>query len=182
MLHSLVYIKMCMNHINKSNFIRAKFTQRTLKNLTNHLTPFKCHFGRLIKMVAPLAKIKQVFKVEKLNPQQEETIKSLLHLIKEKNKYTYWYYLSHWECKNCKKARIFITFHNYTCWFRHAGLKSALPKQKSNMHTKHVISLGRKRSQRSCIFDWKQANVIRWTHGWWKRESMRITRCLPTMI
>ena len=46
---------------------------------------------------------------------------------------------------------------------------------------KHVISLGRKRSQRSCIFDWKQANVTRWTHGWWKRESMRITRGLPTM-
>ena len=68
---------MCMNHINKSNFIRAKFTQRTLKNLSNHLTPFKCHFGRLIKMVAPFAKIKQVFKVEKLIPQQEETIKGL---------------------------------------------------------------------------------------------------------
>ena len=29
-------------------------------------------------MAAPMAKIKQVFKVEKLNPQQEETIKSLL--------------------------------------------------------------------------------------------------------
>ena len=26
-------------------------------------------------MVAPMAKIKQVFKVEKLNPQQEETVK-----------------------------------------------------------------------------------------------------------
>ena len=24
-------------------------------------------------------------------------------------------------------------------------------------------------------------NVARWTHGWWKRESMRITRGLPTM-
>ena len=35
--------------------------------------------------------------------------------------------------------------------------------------------MGRKRPQRSCIFDWKQANVTRWTHRWWKRESMRIT-------
>ena len=42
--------------------------------------------------------------------------------------------------------------------------------------------MGRKRSQRSCIFDWKQANLTRWTHGWWKRESMRITRGLPTML
>ena len=41
--------------------------------------------------------------------------------------------------------------------------------------------MGKKRSQRSCIFDWKQANVTRWTHGWWKRESMRINRGLPTM-
>ena len=32
------------------------------------------------------AKIKQVCNVEKLNPQQEETIKSLLHLIKLNNK------------------------------------------------------------------------------------------------
>ena len=80
MLHSLVYIKICINHIKQSNFIRAKFTQRTPKNWTNHLTPFKCHFRRLIKMVVPMAKIKQVFKVEKLNPQQEDTIKSLLHL------------------------------------------------------------------------------------------------------
>ena len=55
------------------------------------------------------------------------------------------------------------------------------PKLNSNTHTLHVISLSRKRSQRSCIFDWKQANVTRWTHGWWKRESMRITRGLPTM-
>ena len=50
MLHSLVYIKICMNHINQSNFILAKFTRKTLKDWTNHLTPFKCHFGRLIKM------------------------------------------------------------------------------------------------------------------------------------
>ena len=35
-------------------------------------------------MAAPTAKIKQVFKVEKLNPQQEENIKSLLHIIKKK--------------------------------------------------------------------------------------------------
>ena len=41
-----------------------------------------------------MAKIKQVFIVEKLNPQQEETIK-----------------------------RIFKTFHNNTCWFRHVGMK-----------------------------------------------------------
>ena len=39
MLHSLVYIKISMNHINQSNFIRAKFTGRTLKKWTNHLTP-----------------------------------------------------------------------------------------------------------------------------------------------
>ena len=39
MLHSLVYIKISMNHINQSNFIRAKFTRRTLKKWTNHLTP-----------------------------------------------------------------------------------------------------------------------------------------------
>ena len=52
MLHSLVYIKICMNHIEQSNFIRAKFTRRTLKDWTNHLTPFKCHIGRLIKMAA----------------------------------------------------------------------------------------------------------------------------------
>ena len=37
-------------------------------------------------MAAPKAKIKQVFKVEKLNPQLEETIKRLLHLITVKNK------------------------------------------------------------------------------------------------
>ena len=38
---------------------------------------------------APIAKMKQVFKVEKLNPQQEETIKSLkLHLIKLNNIFT----------------------------------------------------------------------------------------------
>ena len=72
-------------------FHRAKFTRRTLKNWTNHLTPFKCHFGRLIKMAAPMAKLKQIFKVEKLNPQKEESIKSLLHWIKLNNKYTYWY-------------------------------------------------------------------------------------------
>ena len=56
--------------------------------------------SRLIKMAVPMAKIKQVFIVEKLNPQQEETIKSLLHLIKLNNKYTYWYYLSHREYKH----------------------------------------------------------------------------------
>ena len=63
------------------------------------------------------------------------------------------------------------------------GLKSAPSKQKSSTHTEHVISLGRKRSQRSCIFDWKQANIAKKTHGWWKRESIRITRGhgLPTM-
>ena len=54
-------------------------------------------------MAAPMAKIKQVFDVKKLNPQQEETIKSLLHLMKLNNKYTYWYYLSHREYNNCKK-------------------------------------------------------------------------------
>ena len=41
-------------------------------------------------MAAPMAKIKQVFKVEKLNPQKNETIKSILHLITWNNKYTYW--------------------------------------------------------------------------------------------
>ena len=46
----------------------------------------------------------KVFKVEKLNPQQEETIKSLLHLLKLNNKYIYWYYLSHREYNNCKKS------------------------------------------------------------------------------
>ena len=47
-------------------------------------------------MEAPIAKMKQVFEVEKLNPQQDETIKSLkLHLIKLNNKYAFWYYLSH---------------------------------------------------------------------------------------
>ena len=63
------------------------------------------------------------------------------------------------------------------------GLKSAPSKQKSITHTEHVISLGRKRSQRSCIFDWKQANIARKTHGWWKRGSIKITRGhgLPTM-
>ena len=60
-------------------------------------------------------------------------------------------------------------------------LKSAPPKQKSNTHTLHVISLGRKELQRLCIFNWKQANVVRLPHGWWKRESMRIIRGLPTM-
>ena len=129
MLHSLVYIKISINHINQSNLIRAKFTRITLKNWTNLLTPFKYHFGRLIKMAAPIAKIKQVFKVEKFNPQQEEIIKSLLHVIKLNNKYTYW------EYDNCKRARVFITFHNNRCWFRHVGLKSSPPKQKSNTHT-----------------------------------------------
>ena len=47
-----LYIKICMNHINQSNFIRANFTRRILKDWTNHLTPFKCHIGRLIKMAA----------------------------------------------------------------------------------------------------------------------------------
>ena len=136
MQHSLVYIKICMNldHLNLSNFVRAKFTRRTLKDWTNHLTSFKFHFGRLIKIAAPMAKIKQVFKVEKLNPQQEETIKTLFHLIKLNNKYTYWYYLSHQEYNNCKNAGIFIIFHNNTCWFCHVGLKSAPPKLKSNTH------------------------------------------------
>ena len=64
---------------------------------------------------APIAKIKQVSKVEKFNPQQEETIKSLLHLIKLNNSYTFWYYLSHREYNNCKKARNFITIHNNNC-------------------------------------------------------------------
>ena len=132
-------------------------------------------------MAAPMAKIKQVFKVEMLNLQQEATIKSPLYLFKLNNRYTYWYYLSHREYDNCKKARIFITFHNNTCWSRHVGLKSVPPKQKSNTHTYHVISLGRKKSKRSCIFDWKQANITQRTHGWWKRESMRITCGLPTM-
>ena len=49
-----------------------------------------------------MAKIKQVFKVEKLNPQQEETIKRLLHLFKLNNKYTNWDYLSHREYNKCK--------------------------------------------------------------------------------
>ena len=35
-----------------------------------------------------MAKIKQIFKVEKLNQQQEDTIKLLLHLIKLNNKHT----------------------------------------------------------------------------------------------
>ena len=73
-----------------------------------------------------MAKVKrQVFKVEKLNPQQEETIKSLLHIIKLNNKYTYWYYLSHLniiEHNNCKKR---TDLHNIPlqhmlippCWF-----------------------------------------------------------------
>ena len=65
--------------------------------------------------------------------------------------------------------------------FHLSKIHSENPKLKSNTHTQHVISLGRKRSQRSCIFDWKQANVTRWTHGWWKRELMGITRGLPTM-
>ena len=52
-------------------------------------------------MAAPMAKIKQVFKVEKLNSQQEETSKSFLHLIKVKIKYTYKYYLSYREYNTC---------------------------------------------------------------------------------
>ena len=141
MLHSLVYINIYMNHINQSNLIRAKFTRITLKSWTNHLTPFKCHFGRLVKMAALIAKIQQVFKVGKFNPQREEIIKTLLHLIKLNNEYTYWYYLSHLEYDNCKRARLFITFHNNTCWFRHVDLKSAPPKQKSNTHTLHSFDI-----------------------------------------
>ena len=53
-------------------------------------------------MAAPMAKIKQIFKVEKLNLQLKETIKSLLHLIKLNDNYTYWYYLSHREYNNCQ--------------------------------------------------------------------------------
>ena len=97
MLHSLVHIIICMNHINQSNFIQAKFTRRALKDWTNHLTPFKCHFERLNKMAATMAKINQVFEVEKLNPQQEETTKSLLHYMK-------FNYLSHRKYNNCKKS------------------------------------------------------------------------------
>ena len=63
-----------------------------------------------------------------------------------------------------------------TCWFE----KRTFETEEQHAYI-HVISLGRKRSQRSCIFDWKQANVTRWIHGWWKRESMRINRGLPTM-
>ena len=59
-------------------------------------------------------KIKQIFKVDKLNPQQEETLKILLDLIKLDYKYTYWFHLSHGEYNNLKKARIFIKFHNNT--------------------------------------------------------------------
>ena len=36
MLHSLVYIKICMNHINLSNFNRAKFTRKTDQNGSTH--------------------------------------------------------------------------------------------------------------------------------------------------
>ena len=61
-----------------------------------------------------MAKIKQLFKVDKLNPQQEETLKSLLDLIKLTYKYTNWFHLSHGEYNNHKKARIFITFLNNT--------------------------------------------------------------------
>ena len=52
----------------------------------------KCHFGRLIKMAALMAKIKQKIKLtiggNHLKP---------LNLIKLNNKYTYWYYLGHRE-------------------------------------------------------------------------------------
>ena len=34
----------------------------------------------LMKMATPMAKIKQVFKVEKLNPRQEETINPFTHI------------------------------------------------------------------------------------------------------
>ena len=57
------------------------------------------------------------------------------------------------------------------------------------------IQLGRKRSQRSCIFDWKRTSQDGPTgdergnrrespvgYRWWKRKSMRITRGLPTMV
>ena len=64
-----------MNRINQSNFIRA-INSESKKNQTNHFTPFKCHF-----VAATMAEIKQVFKVEKFNPQQEEIIKSLFILV-----------------------------------------------------------------------------------------------------
>ena len=41
MLHSLVYIKICMNHIKQSNFIRSKFTLKTPKKLNQSFNAFR---------------------------------------------------------------------------------------------------------------------------------------------
>ena len=65
-----------MSHINQSNSSEQNLLGEPLKNLTNRLTPFKSHFGRLIKMVAPMAKIKQVFKVEKLTHNRRKPSKA----------------------------------------------------------------------------------------------------------
>ena len=75
-----------MNHINQSNFIRAKFYSETPKKLNQSINAFQMSFRKTDQIAASMAQIKQVFEVEKLNPQQEETIKSLWHLIKLNNK------------------------------------------------------------------------------------------------
>ena len=48
-----------------------------------------------------LGEPQKIFKVEKLNPQQEETIKKPFTLNKKHNKYTCWNYLSNREYNNC---------------------------------------------------------------------------------
>ena len=99
-----------MNHIHPS-----KIYSENPKKLNQSFNAFQMSFRKTDQMAALMAKLKQVFKVENLNPQKEETTKSLLHLIKLNNKYTYWYYFSRREHNNCKKARISITFHNNRC-------------------------------------------------------------------
>ena len=116
-----------------------------------------------------MAKIKQIFKVKKLNLQYKVSIKSLLHLIKLNNKYTYCYYLFIENIITVKKNRIFITFHNKTCWFRHVGLKSAPPKQKSNMHTEdvtEVMHIWLKTSERHKAYPRVMKERINENHPW----------------
>ena len=62
MLHSLVYIKICINHIKQSNFIQAKFTQRTPKNWTNHLTPLNVILEDWSKWWHPWQKLNRYLK------------------------------------------------------------------------------------------------------------------------
>ena len=66
-----------MNQINQSNFIRAKFTRRTLK-IIQSFNASDTSFPKTDQNGGAHGKNKEVFKVEKSNPQQEETIKILL--------------------------------------------------------------------------------------------------------